>query len=212
MTSGLGLVAASGSGRLLRAEESVDRPVNCLVDFSNVQPSLKTQLDVQLALEECVHALIKAVKLFSPTPTELRLRLYGGWLLPDDTDSHVAQWLLAEMAAIRGRREGVRILPSYATAMAEFPNVRLVGTLRKIGGKYAQKMVDSMLGLDLIYLVSTSDPAILLSDDDDLMPAVLKAASLEPSGLVLIRRRAAGSGMNDHCLTHSNYKVSVVTY
>lgn len=188
-----------------------DRVV-CLVDLFNVQAKLHSLTDVELAVEEAVQALISAARAQSIQGAEFDLRLYGGWMDPTSSYTHVANWLLQAASNTRGLRGGWRIVPTCVTTLARFPSVILNGTLRKAGGRPQQKMVDTMLCLDLLYFIENQEKVLLLSDDDDLMPAVLTAASMRPKELSLIRRRAAGQGMNDHCLAAHSYQVQVVTY
>ncbi len=136
------------------------------------------------------------------------VRLYGGWVTVSNAHSKVATWALQSIANLRGLYGGYRILPSCAFTLAEVPNVPLIGTLRQSG----QKMVDTMICLDILHYAASDASVIVMSDDDDIIPALLVAASRNPRDLRLVRRRAAGVGKNDHCLSASGYTVAVHAY
>lgn len=185
------------------------RRVSCLVDFFNVAPRIEHPGEVDDALN-AIFAVLRRVlpRTGQDEVVELDVRLYGGWVTISNAHSQVATWVLQSTASLRGLYGGYRILPSCALTLAEVPNVPLVGTLRQRG----QKMVDTMICLDILYYAASDDSVVVMSDDDDMIPALLVAASRNPRDLRLVRRRAAGLGKNDHCLSASAYTVSVHTY
>lgn len=184
------------------------RRVVCLVDFFNVVPRIREPGDVDDALNTIFSALRASIGRAPSEIVELEIRLYGGWVTSAQSHSQVATWLLQAIARARGLHAGFRILPVCALTLAELPHISLVGTIRDRG----QKMVDTMLCLDILHFSDSGSRLVVMSDDDDMVPAVLVAASRGPRELRLLRRRPLGVGQNDHCFSATKYSVQVQTY
>ncbi len=182
--------------------------VSCLIDFFNVVPRVEAPADVYDALNSIFSALRASVPRPDHGVVELDVRLYGGWVTMSNAHSQAATWILQALAIARGLYGGYRILPSCVFTLAEVPHVPLIGTVRRGG----QKMVDTMICLDLLHFATADVPVVVMSDDDDMLPALLVAASRGPRDLRLVRRRALGVGKNDHCLSATNYTIQVYTY
>lgn len=130
--------------------------------------------------------------------SELQVRLYGGWLDERGQATGRADWIYRVVGDMRGRRNGVRVLPQVATTIASCPDDALIGLCRKRAGSREQKMVDTMMTVDLLHFAQERDAILLvMSDDDDMVPGVLAAASYWAKPVWLLRRRKDGAGLND---------------
>lgn len=172
--------------------------VIALVDYDNVRLERRehTASDVLQNLEEIVERLLDHLKRHRPA-REVRVRLYGGWT---DFRGHYtmqAEWILAAAAALRGLNKQTRVLPDVVTSLSALPRYRLHGMFRQRPGVPAvQKMVDTLLCCDAVFL-GASTKVVVVSDDDDVMVGALAAATQRPAHVQLLRRRKAGSGLND---------------
>lgn len=120
-------------------------------------------------------------------------RLYGGWLDEIGNATESANVLLSLLPYLRGRRKGSVVRPSLATALLGYPPSRLHGTLRTRARSRREKMVDQMLGSDLVHLARADNVhAVVFSDDDDLVPPLITACIARSSSTRLVRssRRA----------------------
>lgn len=121
------------------------------------------------------------------------VRLYGGWVDEVGNATENANVLVGLLPYLRGRRRGLIVRPSLAVALLGYPQARLRGTLRTRSRRRREKMVDQMLGSDLMHLARTDDVhAVVFSDDDDLVPPLINACLARPSSTRLVRssRRA----------------------
>jgi hypothetical protein len=116
--------------------------------------------------------------------------------------------LLALLGRFRGRRNGVRTLPALVTTLTAAPSNNLIGTLREETVPRRQKMVDCMIAVDALHFARLEDSAIVIvSDDDDLVPAVIGAAILTEYPVCWVRKRPVGVGLNDALLTSLNVRL-----
>ena len=180
-----------------------------LVDYDNMcRYTNRSKVDIELHTVELVDTLAQAFRDVFPDLKELDVRLYGGWIDELGVSSLVAYWLLQILPVLRGRRHGLIVRPSLATAMVQFPNVVLRGTVRLHTGRKRQKMVDGMLGCDATFVAATDLVRIgLVTDDDDLVPAALSAHTANPALMVWMRSRSAGRGLNDQKLSAQGLRI-----
>ncbi len=172
--------------------------VIALVDYDNVRLVRRehTSSEVLQNLDEIVERLLDHLERHRPA-LEVRLRLYGGWTDFRGQYTLQAEWILAAAATLRGLKRRTRILPDVVTALAALPTHQLRGMFRQRPGVPAvQKMVDTMLCSDAVFLAATTR-VIVVSDDDDVMVGGLAAATQHPTQVHLLRRRKAGTGLND---------------
>ncbi len=174
-----------------------------LVDYDNVRTKdERTPGDVVMNLGEIIPPIVAEAERSLAQPRELVVRVYGGWVNERGHQSRRAQWLLTALAWYRGRRGNAIVKPSLVTALACRSSDVLLGTVRESETGVRQKMVDAMLGLDALHFArDQSLPVLIVSDDDDLVPAALSARSLSTSCRVhWLRRRRPDSALNDSLL------------
>ena len=181
-----------------------------LVDYDNVRDrdrperSQPVRADHELWATDLVSDIALALRRALPDLVELDLRFYGGWIAENGRWSPSAEWLLPLVASLRGRRHGILVRPVLAATMARFPLVNLRGTIRLQSRKRRQKMVDGMLGFDALHFARNAAPPLgmlgIVSDDDDMIPALLTVHDANSAPTVWLRKRAVGSGLNDSAL------------
>jgi hypothetical protein len=177
-----------------------------LVDYDNVRPTReeRTAGEVEANLAALIPCTVaEAARVFAVK--ELAFRLYGGWIDESGVQSHRAQWLITNLDWYRGRHSGTIVKPCLVTALACRPMDPLLGTVRQCKTGRRQKMVDTMIVVDAIHFCRDEGlPIMLFSDDDDLLPAALGAASMAPKvQFHWLRRRPVGSALNDAMLTRA---------
>lgn len=180
-----------------------------LIDFDNFRARDKRS---KADLDLCSHALVdnvaRAFVAIFPDTRELDVRLYGGWTDSAGLPSRDASWLYEVLPELRGRRYGLIVRPALATTMIQFPELLLRGTVRGHGRSRRQKMVDSMMGCDALYVASQGLTCVgIVSDDDDLLPAALSAHATNADMLVWLRARDAGSALNDTALLNEGLRI-----
>ena len=142
---------------------------------------------------------------------EIELRLYGGWLNETAHFTQRGDWLLKRLHAARGLFSGNRVVPVLPLAIAERNSHVLRGLCRSKSGVQVQKMVDSMICVDLLHYSRTRSGLIVTaSDDDDLVPALLAASLSSTTPLRMLRHRAARHGLNDDHLLSSNVVIDLL--
>ena len=173
-----------------------------LVDFDNLrQRDRKSKADMELDTRMLLAAVTSTFVSAFPDTRELDIRLYGGWTDTGGWPSRDASWLNAMLPELRGRWNGVIVRPSLATTMIGFPGLLLRGTVRGIGNRQRQKMVDGMMGCDALHIAEQGRTYIgVVTDDDDLVPATVSAYDTVCSRLVWIRGRSVGAAVNDAAL------------
>lgn len=178
--------------------------VIALVDFDNVQAIVpRNSKDIEFIVDELLDKLVDSAKRVEPHVSEITVRLYGGWVDERGNFSDRAQWAIATLPNVRGRRQQVRIQPHLAVALHVFPDDVLIGTLRyRYRERRAiQKMVDCLIAVDAIQLADQYPCGVLIvSDDDDLVPCALAIRGSSTAPCHLIRIRDAGRGLNDELL------------
>lgn len=181
-----------------------------LVDYDNVRlvRDERTAGDVANNLADVVPlAVAEAARVFGVK--EAAFRVYGGWIDERGVHSYKAQWLVTGLAWYRGRQSGTIVKPLLVTTLACRSMDTLLGTVRRSNAGHQQKMVDSMIVVDAIhYCRDEGLPVMLFSDDEDLLPAALAAASMAPrTPFHWLRRRDVGSALNDALLKRA--KISI---
>ena len=173
-----------------------------LIDFDNVRrrdrrSSLDLELDTRLLFAAVSSTFVSAF----PDTSELDVRLYGGWTDTGGWPSRDASRLNAMLPGLRGRWSGLIVRPSLAISMIGFPGLLLRGTVRGVGIRQRQKMVDGMMGCDALYVAGQGRMYIgIVTDDDDLVPAAVTAHDTVCGRLVWMRGRRVGSAANDAVL------------
>lgn len=180
-----------------------------LVDYDNVcHYESRSGADVELHTAELVDRLARTFRKAFPDLKELDVRLYGGWTDERGFPSPLAFGLLKVLPLLRGRRHGMIVRPSLATALVQFPNLMLQGTVRLLSGRRRQKMIDGMLGCDAMFVAATGPvPVGLVTDDDDIVPAALSAHAASTKPMVWMRPRSVGRGLNDRILSERGLRI-----
>lgn len=187
---------------------------SALLDYDNLreQPISPSMIDCEVEVFAMVDRLAGTFLTVFPNLTELDLRFYGGWTDESGNLSPDAQQLLPILRSLRGRRYGTIIRPTLARTMVNFSHLLLRGTVRLQAKRRRQKMVDGMLGCDALFMASLADgPVGVVTDDEDLIPAILVSHAANPSGTIWFRqRRAVGSGLNDRSLQRQGLHICCV--
>ena len=186
-----------------------------LVDYDNLCRYDKnpTTADVELRTLELIDLLASAFRAAFSRLTELDIRFYHGWIDERGFHSPAAVRLLGVLPGLRGRRSGLIVRPSLATTMVGFPRIVLKGTVRlriprRRHPRWEQKMVDGMLGFDALSAAEEGATRVgIVTDDDDLVPAVLSAHAARAESIVWMRRRPSGSGLNDRNMTERGVRI-----
>jgi hypothetical protein len=177
--------------------------ITALVDYDNVRSANeRTAYDARLNLEDLVSTIVGTVLSLQPKATDLELRLYGGWIDENSRYSALAQWLLACLPDTPRRRGRLRVRTLLAVAPLCAPEVTLVGLVRLGPNGRRQKMVDSLLLIDLVHLMrERSIRLMVVSDDDDFVPGAVAATRWSKQQFWLLRKdRKFGAGPNDGTL------------
>ena len=190
-------------------------PGLALVDYDNLRGFRRKSLaDFELHAAELVDTLIRAFRSGFPDIRELDVRFYGGWTDEFGLPSRDHLWFLRTLPRLRGRRHGLIVRPALATAMLQFPELILRGTVRfaaqQPGRKRQarQKMVDGMLGCDAVFAVAAGFARVgVVTGDDDLVPATLSAHAANSGLTVWMRPRRAGTGPNDRSLIERGLRI-----
>lgn len=178
-----------------------------LVDYDNIRKDRveRSLADAEANLLEIAGILSAECARANPLVAEIGLRLYGGWITNRGQYSQRAQMLLATLASARRKLNGVSVRPDLAFQLANTQHARFVGTLREDRSPPVQKMVDTLMAIDLLTL-SENFPVFLATDDDDLVPAIAAAAFRSAQPAYLVRRRPEGAGLNDDVCRSMNVK------
>ena len=179
--------------------------VFAFVDYDNVKPLRKERqlVDVEDNIEEIVRVLTSMSRVAFPRCNELIVRLYGGWTDSANTHTAAGRWIYAAAAGIRGRRNGLRVRPEVAVSNLHSDLPQLVGLYRDGG----QKMVDTLLVADMIWVAREyGAPLVVMSDDEDMLPGVI-AASILSCDILLLRRREVGAALNDDLIVNMKVKL-----
>ena len=180
-----------------------------LIDCDNFRDrAKKTRADLHLVAQILVDDVVRVSASVFPDVSELDIRLYGGWTERSGLPSRDAIWLSELLPDLRGRRHGLIIRPTLATAMIEFPELLLRGTVRGTATRQRQKMVDGMMGCDAMYMAA-NEPAFvsIVTDDEDLLPAAITTHAKNTELLGWIRTREVGSAINDSILKSQGIRI-----
>ena len=180
-----------------------------LVDYDNMRGyRRKSKADFERHAADLIDMLAHAFRTEFPDLRELDVRFYGGWTDEWGFPSRDAVWLLQALSPLRGRRHGLIVRPSLATALLQFPELVLIGTVRLESGRCRQKMVDAMLGCDATFVATEGLARIgIITDDDDLVPATLSAHAANATLTVWMRPRPVGEGLNDSRLVERGLRI-----
>ena len=181
-----------------------------LVDYDNLcrYEKTPTKADVELRTQELVDLLASAFRAAFSRLNELDIRFYGGWIDERGLASPDSVRLREILPGLRGRWSGLIVRPSLATTMVRFPRMILKGTVRLRTPRRRQKMVDGMLGFDALSAAEGGATRVgIVTDDDDLVPAVLSAHAARAESIVWMRPRPAGRGLNDRSMTERGVRI-----
>ena len=166
-------------------------PSVALIDVARVYPSPKTEAEycdgIDL-IDELVRRVV-APRRVDQNVAEVVCRLYGGWYAHDGTPMQQRVWLLKNIKRFGGLRSGVRLIPELADSLTYVPRAILWGTYKN----KAQKMVDHMLALDSLYYARSGDHenVLVVSDDEDFLPAILVINTDTSTKVCWLRQRSA---------------------
>ena len=141
-----------------------------LVDYDNVRPSgYEGSADVvEQHLRIVVEALATCIAPHVDREfKEIELRLYGGWLNETGHYTQRGDWMLKRLHVVRGLFGGVRVMPVLVLSIAECSTHVLRGLCRLRSGVQEQKMVDSMICVDLLHFSTSRSGSIVTVSDDD---------------------------------------------
>lgn len=171
-----------------------------LVDYDNVKLIRRdrTDEDVRYNVTEIARAIASCVKSSSPAISEVDVRFYGGWNTQNRTPSDLGERMLRCHDVARTRFYGLTIRPSIATAPLAWPNASLWGFFKSQRRDRQQKMVDTLITVDALWLTSHSD-TLVVSDDQDMVP-VLVAGHLGSGRIASLRGNPDGSYFFDDIL------------
>jgi len=191
-----------------------------LVDFDNLEvagiiPAKWTRYssssDALVLLQLLCEHLAAAAQNQSALTRELRIRLYGGWVDEISLLSRKAELVRSQIRFLPQRFGSLRLYSQLVLVSPYAPRHRLLGTVRLQSKPPRQKMVDGMMTCDAIYFSGLPDHNIILvSDDEDLVPACLAAAFRSDCGVSVCRSTSHRSGLNDRALRSQG--VALVAY
>jgi hypothetical protein len=186
-------------------------PVLALIDYDNVRARDElNERDVESNLLQIVSTVVAEAAREFHRPRELLLRVYGGWVDEQAQRTRRGQWVLVGLTWYRGRSGPTIVKPTLVMSLACRPRDILVGTARQTPKGLRQKMVDSMVAIDVRHFARNAGAQIIVySDDDDLVPGLLSATTYDHTVRVhWLRHRKVGSGMNDHLLRRAGITVA----
>lgn len=180
-----------------------------LVDYDNLRRRyVSSAADVAVQAQRIIETLADFFRSVFPAIDELDVRLYGGWVDERGFLSPDALGLLSVLPRLRGRNHGMIVRPSLALTMMQFPDLVLRGAVRLLSGKARQKMVDGMLGCDAVFAVREGRASVgVVTDDADLIPAMLSAHVMNDRLMVWVRRQRFGAGLNDAALSDRGLRI-----
>ena len=159
----------------------------------------KTLRHVERIVSDCLKQSVGGSKY------EVRLRLYAGWHsgktrtdyfhgITRVIESYASKTRSyhAGRVAFRGGSNGIRLGNTLACVpgrLARKHGVHLLDTLRQRDGKQEEKMVDTVLVVDLLGLASRkeADRYLVVSDDDDMLPGIFAAEATGAETMMLSR-------------------------
>ncbi|MET7417533.1 hypothetical protein [Dactylosporangium sp. NPDC005555] len=188
-----------------------------LVDFDNIVPGVSDSIDIEDGMRVITRTLRFVIAKHWAEVTELRTRMYGGWLRKSGLETRNATWIAPRLSDFRSTVNGLFIDPEIAYATLWNPRP-IRGTFRFSSDREPddpdrahQKMVDSMIISDVINLAVLDVPVIIMTDDDDVVPGVMAYRDIAAAGAIMwLRRRPAGASCNDESLRRQG--VVIETY
>lgn len=183
---------------------AVPRRAVCLVDYDNLHDEVeKCRADVERTVIALRQLVIRAASVIDGGCDEIRVRLYGGWRDERRLATLKCIWLVEQLPQLRGREGRLLFASELVYAALCRPADILVGTYRRLPAPPRQKMVDTMMVVDVIHLLRDPEMnVVILSDDDDLIPAVLMGHQdiTEKRPLYWVRKPREHPGYNDDLL------------
>lgn len=176
-----------------------------LIDYDNAKviERERSLFDVKYNVGRIANRCAQVVKANYGGCSEVALRFYGGWTDKVDNLTVAGGWIYAALGEIRGRTLGLRMTAEVAVnnIFCEVP--RLVGLYRDGG----QKMVDTLLVADMVWIAAKlHTPIVLLSDDEDMLPGTI-ATKFHGREVTVCRRRSIGEAMNDAAISQLRINV-----
>lgn len=180
-----------------------------LVDYDNLRRRyVSSSADAAVQTQRIIETLADSFRFVFPAIEELDVRLYGGWVDERGSLSPDALRLLPVLPRLRGRSHGMIVRPSLALTMMQFPDLVLRGAVRLLSDPARQKMVDGMLGCDAVFAVREGRVSVgVVTDDADLIPAMLSAHAVNDRLTVWVRRQQFGAGLNDAVLSDRGLRI-----
>jgi hypothetical protein len=124
----------------------------------------------------------------SATLAEIDVFLYSGWNFPDGRLTRLGTVMSREVRRHRRRMNGVAVRPDLRFSTLCLGGQQLRGLFRPNPPPPRQKLVDTMLALDAVYIARrTARELWIASDDDDLVPAVAEASLASRTRVILLR-------------------------
>lgn len=170
-----------------------------LIDYDNAKLVEKEQsvFDVKFNVSRIATRCAQIVNANYADCSEVAIRFYGGWTDKANNLTAAGSWIYAALGEARGRTLGLRTSPEVAVNSIFSDVPRFVGLYRDGG----QKMVDTLLVADMVWIASQLDsPVVLVSDDEDMLPGTVATKLLDRS-VTVCRRRSLGEAMNDAVLS-----------
>lgn len=178
-----------------------------LVDYDNVKlVKDDSEQDVEFNVNQIADKIVDLAKDYYGACREIYVRFYGGWTDKANSPTKSGRWIRLALGRVRGRRRGTRVLPALATGVLHSDESLppFIGLYRDGG----QKMVDTLLVVDLVGIAREHEcPIILLSSDEDMLPGIVAVSALKRS-LVVARSTELGKGMNDVIYKSLNVRIA----
>jgi hypothetical protein len=176
----------------------------CLVDYDNLHEGPeRSKADVEQNVLDLRQRILHAASLIDGGCEEIRVRLYGGWRDEKRQATLKCLWLVELLPQLRGREGRLLFSSELVYAALCRPADVLVGTYRRLPPPPRQKMIDTMMVVDIVHLLRERDTnVVVLSNDDDLIPAVLLGHQdiTAERPLYWVRKQREFPGFNDGLL------------
>lgn len=186
-------------------------PGLALVDHDNLRPhGTRSGGDPVADTALLVESVVSGFRAVFAEVREVEVRFYGGWTDEEGEESPAAKNLAAILPFLGDRVRGVTVRLAPAPAMLTFPDLVLRGTVRLRTRPPRQKMVDGMIGCDALAAVRSTRRVGVVSDDEDLVPALLAARAFPEGAAFWLRTRAFGAGLNDASLRERGVRIRTI--
>lgn len=186
------------------------KSVYALVDWHNVQdfavPSFAhaPRKNIPAAVFEIQRQVALALQSFGGGADKYRvnLRIYHGWHKErEQTPLRRDFEMFASDPAMARRISNVSFVKGYqfGNELLCSPDAAPLYATFRSSGATGQKMIDSSIVCDLLHLfkTKTADIGMIISDDDDFVPAVLTARAWAANAILLRRPGSAVSHVTD---------------